>query len=133
MGKIQAQSLTMNREQRRVWGPAVKARREELGWSQEQLAAEALTNRKTIGHIESGRTVPHEDLLRRVLAVLDLAPENAFIDDDVVAWLNTVAPLLQRLGKADRDRFMPVLVEYVAEELRRQKRLLGPDEQDVAG
>ena len=51
---------------------AIKARREELGWSQAELARRAGVSRAHIVLIESGERAPSMKTLRRLFSVLGL-------------------------------------------------------------
>lgn len=48
------------------FGDRVRARRQELGWSQEKLALKASINRTYIASLESGRRNPSLDLIARL-------------------------------------------------------------------
>jgi transcriptional regulator with XRE-family HTH domain len=48
------------------FGDRVRARRQELGWSQETLALKASINRTYIASLESGRRNPSLDLMARL-------------------------------------------------------------------
>lgn len=60
---------------------AVRARRRELGWSQQQLANRCGTSRKWLSQFEQGKPSVELGLILQVLEVLDLqlsvAPVNA--------------------------------------------------------
>lgn len=47
-------------------GELVRGRREELGWSQSQLAEAAGTGQAMISRIESGRVNPTIDMVKRL-------------------------------------------------------------------
>ena len=52
------------------FGDRVRARRQELGWSQEALALKANINRTYIASLESGRRNPSLDLIARLARAL---------------------------------------------------------------
>ena len=52
------------------FGDRVRARRQELGWSQEQLALKANINRTYIASLESGVRNPSLDLIARLASAL---------------------------------------------------------------
>jgi transcriptional regulator with XRE-family HTH domain len=54
------------------FGDRVRARRQELGWSQEQLALKADINRTYIASLESGRRNPSLDLVARLAAAMKI-------------------------------------------------------------
>jgi transcriptional regulator with XRE-family HTH domain len=51
-------------------GAAVRARREEHGWSQAQLAGEAGMTQSAVARFEAGGTVPTIPVLQRLAAAL---------------------------------------------------------------
>lgn len=52
-------------------GELVRERREELGWSQAQLAAAAGTGQAVVSRIESGRLNPTVHMLGRLANAMD--------------------------------------------------------------
>ena len=54
------------------FGDRVRERRQELGWSQEQLALKASINRTYIASLESGRRNPSLDLIARLAAAMKI-------------------------------------------------------------
>jgi transcriptional regulator with XRE-family HTH domain len=54
-----------------ITGPRIRQRREELGWSQAELAAAAQTNQPTVDRIERGET-RHSKHLSKILIALGL-------------------------------------------------------------
>ena len=54
-------------------GQAVKARREELGYTQEQLANDSELHQRWISNIETGKRNPSYISLRRLAAGLELS------------------------------------------------------------
>jgi transcriptional regulator with XRE-family HTH domain len=52
-------------------GERIKRRRERRGWSQEELAARALINRKGVSEIENGKVQAGFWTLTRIATVLD--------------------------------------------------------------
>lgn len=55
----------------RLFGRRVRARREELGLTQEELAHRASINRTYIGSLETGQRNPSLDTIARLAAALD--------------------------------------------------------------
>ena len=54
-------------------GVAVKRRREELGFSQEQLALRSGLHQRWISNVETGKRNPSYSSIRRLAAALDLS------------------------------------------------------------
>jgi transcriptional regulator with XRE-family HTH domain len=54
------------------FGDRLRARRQELGWSQEALAFKAGINRTYIASLESGRRNPSLDLIARLAVAMKL-------------------------------------------------------------
>jgi transcriptional regulator with XRE-family HTH domain len=52
------------------FGDRVRARRQELGWSQEQLALKANINRTYIASLEGGHRNPSLDLIARLASAM---------------------------------------------------------------
>lgn len=105
----------MNRDERRAWGPLIRAAREARGLKQEDLAAQASTSRRTLGSIERGASVAQHDVLGRLLDVLGLTPRR--LDDDVEAFMAMLGPLLQMLTVEQRLAVMPEVMQLVGRAL----------------
>jgi len=98
----------------RDWGSAgelagsVRARREQLGWSQSRLARASGVSRTVVNEVENGRrspSLPTYDKLRRALG-LDLASSLALLPTTAPAapserFLTTVAALLITAGRVE--------------------------------
>ncbi len=86
-------------------GGSVRARREQLGWSQSRLARASGVSRTVVNEVENGRrspSLPTYDKLRRALG-LDLASSLALLPTATPAslserFLTTVAGLLITAG-----------------------------------
>lgn len=105
----------MNRDERRAWGPLVRAAREAQGLKQEDVALQAGTTRRTLGSIERGDSVAQHDVLGRLLDVLGLTPKR--LDDDIEAFMAMLGPLLQMLTIEQRLAVMPEVMQLVARAL----------------
>jgi transcriptional regulator with XRE-family HTH domain len=105
----------MNRDERRAWGPLIRAAREAQGLKQEDLADQARTSRRTLGSIERGDSVAQHDVLSRLLDVLGLTPRR--LDDDIEAFMAMLGPLLQMLTVEQRLAVMPEVMQLVARAL----------------
>ena len=105
----------MDMTQRRAFGPVIRAAREQAKLTQDELAEQAGTTRRTIGSIERGDSTAQRQVLDRVLKVLDLAPEQ--VDGDVTAFLAMLSPLLQRVSPEERQRLMPDIVRLVVKSM----------------
>ncbi len=66
-------------------GPAVRALREQAGFSQEELADRAELDRTYVSGIERGRRNPSVKSLQRVVAALDTSLDSLFIKARVLA------------------------------------------------
>lgn len=105
----------MNRDERKAWGPLIRTAREALGLTQDDLAEQANTTRRTLGAIERGDTVAQLAVLERLLASLGMSPQQ--IDGDVETFLSMLGPLLQLLNAEQRAALMPEIARMVATEL----------------
>jgi len=89
-------------------GGSVRARREQLGWSQSRLARASGVSRTVVNEVENGRrspSLPTYDKLRRALG-LDLASSLALLPTATPAspserFLTTVAGLLITVGRLE--------------------------------
>lgn len=68
-----------------AFGTAVRARRLEIGLSQEELAASAAVERSHMGKIERGEHMPNFVLILRLAKALEVTPGN--LVDQAVALL----------------------------------------------
>lgn len=59
----------------------IRARREELGWTQEQLAGAAGLSRVQVSNLECNVNRPHVDTLLRLEAALGLEPGDLLRDE----------------------------------------------------
>lgn len=57
-----------------AFGLAVRARRESLGWSQEELAAQAGLNRSYVGEIERAQVIPSLATVEKLAQALEVPP-----------------------------------------------------------
>lgn len=109
--------MYMKQDERRAWGPLIRAAREEAGMTQDELADAAGTTRRTVGSIERGDTVAQREVLNRILKTLDLeAP--AAVATDITSFFTLLQPLLQRLSVEERAALMPQIIELVAAALQ---------------
>lgn len=107
----------MNTDERRAWGPLIRAARKSAGVYLEELETKSGVSRRTISDIERGNKVGQEDKIRALLRALGI-PQPLELDADVKGFVAMLGPLLQRLGPDERARVMPAVVSLVAEELR---------------
>ena len=90
------------------WGGSVRARREQLGWSQSRLARASGVSRTVVNEVENGRrspSLPTYDKLRRALG-LDLASSLALLPTATPTsvserFLTAVAGLLITAGRLE--------------------------------
>ena len=121
----------MDKEERRAWGPLIRAAREAQGLNQEEVAQQANTSRRTLGSIERGDSVAQHDVLDRLLAVLGLAPKR--LDDDVEAFMAMVGPLLQMLSIEQRRAVLPEITRLIAAKLSKGRENFGLAANDGEG
>jgi transcriptional regulator with XRE-family HTH domain len=57
-------------------GSYIKAAREQLGWTQVELARRARINRRTVANIEAGRHAPHPNTLKSIKRAFEAAERN---------------------------------------------------------
>lgn len=116
----------MDKQERATLGPLIRAAREGLAWSQEELAVKAGTTRRTIGSIERGDTTGQTKKIEAVLDALGLV-EGLVTEADVKTFVQTLTPLLQRLTVDERAQVMPAIVRLVADALARHGTPDAPD------
>lgn len=85
-------------------GPAVRALREQAGFSQEELADRAELDRTYISGIERGRRNPSVKSLQRVVAALDTSLDVLFVDARTLAEADLQPVALQRARPKARSR-----------------------------
>lgn len=119
MGKTRLASV--NREQRAAYGPLIRDARKGLGLDQATLAEMTGISRRTIGSIERGDTVAQQEVLDRLLKVLNL--EQADVDPDVEALLSVIQPLLQQVDQSRREHLWNWVINAVALEVRASRAL----------
>ena len=73
-------------------GLAVKARREELGLTQEQLALHGDLHQRWISNVENGWRNPSLASLKRLAAALDLATSDLIARAEQIEAASTKAP-----------------------------------------
>ncbi len=56
------------------FGATVRQLREQRGWSQEELAAQANINRSYLGEIERARAIPSLAIIGKLAGALELSP-----------------------------------------------------------
>ena len=91
----------------RELGEAVRLRREELGWSQRQLAERAGMSQPSVGRFEAGGTNPTLPLLERLAQALGLTAEWLGAEDQarLIAWylgFRSVPLTWSRLSESNR-------------------------------
>lgn len=114
MGKTRV--VSVDREQRRAFGPLIRQARKNKGLDQSTLEEMTGISRRTIGSIERGDTVAQRDVLAKLLAVLDLKP--IILDPEVKTFLTVIEPLLQEVDPDRRPRVMANLVAMLVAEIR---------------
>jgi len=93
----------------------LKERREELGFTQAQLAEQTGVNPSYIGLLERGERVPSLDVLVELVAALDLSLTELFDDDKPRATempeLGRIRKVLERWPAERRTIAVAVLIE----------------------
>ncbi|MES9900320.1 MAG: helix-turn-helix transcriptional regulator [Sedimenticola sp.] len=88
-------------------GHRMRFRRQEKGWTQEQLAVRAGTNQAVIQKIENGKSLRPRKI-DQIAAVLDVNPAWLMFGDELAATLPeeamTVANEWNRIPEPDRSR-----------------------------
>ena len=80
-------------------GDEIRRRREEKGWTQEQLAAKVGVTYGAVQQWEKNKTAPKRSRLARVCKVLGIAPELAY---GVTTTASGLAARIERLSEEDR-------------------------------
>lgn len=94
-------------QQRLLYAGKIAAARRARGMTQGELARLADVSRGTVGNIESGKTVPQSEVIWRVLGVLDARPDmDPQWSPEVEGWVRLIAPLIERVPDAMRERVM---------------------------
>lgn len=113
--------MEMEGPQRSQIGHRVYGARKAARLSQDELADASGVSRRTIGNIETGRTVPQRDVLDRLSAVLDLSTP---FEETNPQWLDdhieTISSLLLTLPAKQRDKLMTAYVVSLSRALRDQ-------------
>jgi transcriptional regulator with XRE-family HTH domain len=93
----------------------IRARRQEMGLSQKQLAEAARVSRTTLSHVEQGKA-PHVqmDVLARIMHTLDLAPRLSTGGSPDFGRLAARLAHRERLH-AQRERHLRLAVELAAD------------------
>lgn len=123
----------LEEQDRLLWAARVRPARLSAGMSQDELAAAAKVSRRTIGNIESARTVPHSAVLQRIDDVLDMAPDDSEEWPLAVRnWVHTVVPLLLMLDDERREDVMRSAVIHAGRSLSGGMRATPDDGPGVA-
>ena len=96
----------------RHMGKVIKQRREEMGMSQEELGAMALTSNVHISYIESGSRAPSLDLFVAIANALEVSADDLLAESITVSGSATVQELhalLQDCNRDEREMLMRLL------------------------
>jgi len=101
----------MDQQERLLHASRVRPAREALGISQAELAARAGVSRGTVSNIERAQVAPQVANLWAVMGALDMRPDmSREWPEEVESWLRIIAPLIELLPDATRDRIMVAMV-----------------------
>lgn len=78
-------------------GQVIRARRQALGYSQEDLAEIVDRTPSHIGQIERGDSLPSVDILIKIVEVLSIDGRQIFSSEDAVDEISDVACMLSKL------------------------------------
>ena len=122
----------MNTNERQALTAAIIAERRRQGMTQSDLADAAGVSRKTIGNIESGRSLGQVAVLERLAKVLGIVPADADYDQSTKQLLAVIGPLIQRIPEERRaapvSRCVTILADAAqAPAQQRPIRLLSDD------
>lgn len=106
----------MERAERQAWGPLIRQTRERLGLSQQELAEQAQTSRRTVGSIERGDTAGQPAKLEMILKVLGLEPKQD-LPADIKTFLAMLESLLPKIEEAERQVLFPQVIALIAASL----------------
>lgn len=93
--------------------------REKQNLSQGELARLVGVSRQTISNIETGKSVPQDQVLRSILEVLGVSDEQVIFEESTRTWLVTVGTLIEALPAERRQRAMIKTVNLLSDEIRR--------------
>lgn len=101
----------MNEEQRAELAAQVREARNQRGWTQARLAAEAGVAENTVMKLEQGQRATQPAKVRKILDALGVAPAMSVIDlegipEDVQIFLTVAAQRLKVMDEAERNRVL---------------------------
>ena len=111
--------MPMNREQRAAFAKRLVDKFWELGWTQEQLAAEARMSPRAVSDFVRRATTPNEETLDSIARAMHVLPDP---DDVRNSWPKELRIFLDLIGvwlmarpEAEREALMRDLARQIAE------------------
>lgn len=97
-GQELTSAIRYTEQERRRYAGMLEEQRKALGLTQSDVAERSGVTRKTIGNIESGKTIPQSDILHRVMTALDMHGDSfSRYSESTRGWLASIAPLIEAL------------------------------------
>lgn len=111
--------LRMDEQARIEWARKIKPARLAKGLTQGDLAEMSGVAIRTIGNIETGKMVPQDANLRKLMMALDLLDDPADDYPDWVSeWLAVIGPLIQQIPQPPRNAVMTDVVVMLASAIK---------------
>jgi len=104
----------MDENERRSYGPQIRAIRDAVGWTRDQLASESEVPAGTIKGIENG-AAGQQDNLVKIFSALGVAPSDyGLITHEVRDMLGVFAPLVARVPRDKLPETMAVIMRILS-------------------
>lgn len=110
----QAPARTLAAEPKARPGNRIRAHRVARGWSMEDLAVRAGTDRQRIYQLEHGNARLNEDWMRRLAAALEIAPVDLLAPEDQGFVLSEDEKLIIENFRKLSDQHRPLVVPFLA-------------------
>jgi transcriptional regulator with XRE-family HTH domain len=108
----------MTSTQRRVYAERVKLLRQAAGLRQEDLAAAAGVSRPTIIGIENGTSIPQQEKLVRILAVLGVDVQSPRFGEQTERWLTMMGALIEAIPVQRREPAVNAAIRELTDGIR---------------
>lgn len=96
-------------------GWRVRQKREEYGWTREQLAEKSSISVQFLADIETGRSSMTTNTLYKVVLALGVTSDYIVFGADAPADTSEISEMLSKLPKRDRDLAINILKNFVDE------------------